>query len=158
MSTAVRRVVIAADLSRASEPFLAAVAELFKDTRDELVFLHICNVAEFSGVHDETGLAFDQYTDSIRWRLQEATRRLLPASPVRVEVVPNDSIVDGILAAAEREAAGMIVMGTHGRRGLPRLVLGSIAEAVLRRATVPVLVVPLAALEPRASPAAVPAA
>jgi len=44
-----------------------------------------------------------------------------------------------ILAAAERLNVRMIVMGTHGRRGIARLLLGSVAEEVLRRATCPVL-------------------
>ncbi len=69
--------------------------------------------------------------------------------PARVEVLPDDSVAHGILAAADRVGADMIVMGTHGRTGLSRLVLGSVAEAVLRRAAVPVLVVPLAVVEPR---------
>ncbi|HTJ25416.1 MAG TPA: universal stress protein [Candidatus Limnocylindria bacterium] len=43
----------------------------------------------------------------------------------------------------ERELApDLVVMGTHGRRGLQRLVLGSTTESVLRRSTVPVVVVP----------------
>jgi nucleotide-binding universal stress UspA family protein len=48
---------------------------------------------------------------------------------------------DLILAAAQRVDADLIVMGTHGRRGMSRLLLGSVAEDVLRRAPCPVLVV-----------------
>lgn len=48
---------------------------------------------------------------------------------------------DTIIAAAEQWGADLIVMGTHGRRGLRRLALGSDAELVLRHATVPVLMV-----------------
>jgi universal stress protein A len=48
---------------------------------------------------------------------------------------------DLILAAAARVDADLIVMGTHGRRGLSRLVLGSVAEDVVRRAPCPVLAV-----------------
>lgn len=46
-----------------------------------------------------------------------------------------------ILAAAEELRADLIVMGTHGRRGVSRLVLGSVAESVLRTAPCPVLLV-----------------
>ncbi|MEW6749642.1 MAG: universal stress protein [Candidatus Latescibacterota bacterium] len=49
--------------------------------------------------------------------------------------------VEGILRTAEREQAGLVVMGTHGRSGLNRLLLGSVAERVVRQATVPVLTV-----------------
>jgi universal stress protein A len=46
-----------------------------------------------------------------------------------------------ILTVAEMEAAELIIMGSHGRRGLSRLVLGSVAEAVAHRAKCPVLIV-----------------
>ena len=48
---------------------------------------------------------------------------------------------DAILEAAKRWNADLIVMGTHGRRGLRRLAVGSDAEMVLRHATIPVLMV-----------------
>lgn len=45
---------------------------------------------------------------------------------------------------AAQEGAGMIIMGTHGRTGLPHALMGSVAEGVVRIATVPVLVIPRA--------------
>ena len=48
---------------------------------------------------------------------------------------------DGILAAAKRLEADMIVVGTHGRRGIARALIGSVAENVVRRAEIPVLTV-----------------
>jgi nucleotide-binding universal stress UspA family protein len=50
---------------------------------------------------------------------------------------------DGILSCCNEFKADMIVLGTHSRTGLDRLVMGSIAEKVIRHASVPVLVVPL---------------
>ena len=47
-----------------------------------------------------------------------------------------------ILRYAERHAIGMIVMGTHGRRKLTQILMGSVAERVVRRSTCPVLTVP----------------
>jgi nucleotide-binding universal stress UspA family protein len=52
-----------------------------------------------------------------------------------VEAAP----AEGILTAAEEAKAGLIVLGTHGRSGLNRLLLGSVAEKVVRQARVPVL-------------------
>ncbi|WP_437318663.1 universal stress protein [Sorangium sp. So ce385] len=49
-----------------------------------------------------------------------------------------------ILAAAEEQRAAMIVMGTHGRRGISHLFLGSVAEQVIRKSSVPVLTVRVA--------------
>jgi nucleotide-binding universal stress UspA family protein len=53
-------------------------------------------------------------------------------------VLPGDAR-DGILANATALGADLIVMGTHGRRGIKRLVLGSVAEHVVRLASCPVL-------------------
>lgn len=55
--------------------------------------------------------------------------------------MPRHRPADGILEAAEDKGADLIVMGSHGRRGLNRLLLGSQAAEVLVRATMPVLVV-----------------
>ncbi len=50
-----------------------------------------------------------------------------------------------ILGASKEYGADLLVLGTHGRRGFKRLVLGSIAEQCLRQATLPVLLIPSAA-------------
>lgn len=148
------RLLVATDLSPAHAPFLRTVAALVPDVAHSLVVLHVCNVAEYAGIRNETGMAFDQYMENIRERLADAvTVCVAPGTTVQVEVLPDDSVIEGILKTAKRVAADMIVMGTHGRTGLPRLVLGSVAEAVLRRAAVPVLVVPVAALEAQVSAA-----
>jgi len=65
---------------------------------------------------------------------------------VRVEAgEPSDKI----LSVASDGGADLLVMGTHGRTGLARLLIGSVAEAVVRRATCPVLTVRVASKAPR---------
>lgn len=54
----------------------------------------------------------------------------------------SDRVEEGILAHIDENAIEVIVMGTHGRSGISRFLLGSVAERVLRRAGVPVLTVP----------------
>lgn len=55
--------------------------------------------------------------------------------------VPSSIAADAIIKTAESQGADLIVMGSHGRRGLGRLLLGSQAAEVLARSTIPVLVV-----------------
>src|SRR5579875_934525 len=58
---------------------------------------------------------------------------------VQAEVVVHKGFVpDSILAFAQNQHADLVVMGTHGRRGLDRLVMGSVTESVLRKARCPV--------------------
>jgi len=62
---------------------------------------------------------------------------------IKVETVLREGpMVQGILEEARTRGADLIVMGTHGRGGFERLVLGSVAEKVLRKAACPVLTVP----------------
>jgi nucleotide-binding universal stress UspA family protein len=57
------------------------------------------------------------------------------------EAAEESSVTDSILSLAESQTVNLIVIGTHGLRGFDRLVLGSVAEKVLRRAACPVLTV-----------------
>jgi universal stress protein A len=59
-------------------------------------------------------------------------------APVRLEVGDAREVIDSV---AEQIGADLIVMGTHGRRGLRRVLLGSVAEAVVRSAPCPVLTI-----------------
>ena len=62
---------------------------------------------------------------------------------VRLDVaIVEGPVVAGVLGEAERMRADLIVMGTHGRGGFEHLVLGSVTEKILRKATCPVLTVP----------------
>ena len=76
-------------------------------------------------------------------------------SGVKAETAQIESrgqlVSEAILADARRSRADVIVMGTHGRRGLNRLLLGSDAERVLREANVPVLLTRHAATSGRAA-------
>jgi nucleotide-binding universal stress UspA family protein len=66
------------------------------------------------------------------------------APGLRVETLLDQDydVAGAVLARAESVAADLLVLGTHGRSGFERFVLGSVAEKVLRRAAVPVLTVP----------------
>jgi nucleotide-binding universal stress UspA family protein len=82
---------------------------------------------------------------------EEATNTLntaaatLTAAGVKVDtVILQSHPADGILNYADEKGIDLIVMSTHGRTGLARLVFGSVAESVLRHATCPVLLIRVA--------------
>lgn len=88
-------------------------------------------------------------------RYLESVAARLTQQGVRVQTLVVDARpADAILASAQDEGTGLIVMSTHGRSGLSRLIMGSVAEDVLHRASVPVLLVrgdlshPMASDEP----------
>ncbi|MGM0578993.1 MAG: universal stress protein [Myxococcota bacterium] len=87
-------------------------------------------------------LHLSEARERTRARLETCRERLrtaFPDVPVGVEVVVG-SPPDALVEAAEDLGAERIVVGSHGRRGLGRLVLGSVAEELVRMSSVPVLV------------------
>jgi nucleotide-binding universal stress UspA family protein len=90
-----------------------------------------------------------QQLETMQARLREEAQRYLDGVAerlrarglqVRVDVVADDHPAAAILREAEHQRAGVIALETHGRRGLARLILGSVADKVIRGAHVPVLV------------------
>ncbi|HUY15269.1 MAG TPA: universal stress protein [Terriglobia bacterium] len=80
-------------------------------------------------------------SQSAQQRLREMTGRYAGRGVQTETVVHKGFVPDSILAFARENHADLIVMGTHGRRGLDRLVMGSVTESVLRRSPCPVLAV-----------------
>jgi nucleotide-binding universal stress UspA family protein len=140
----VERILVAVDLEDTTEGTCATAVELAGALGAELVFLHVYDVSSFEELQREApSLYLDQVLENLRMQIRSRLGQLeeVPAR-FRVEVVPDGPVAQAILDAAERYGADLIVMGTHGRTGLQRVLLGSVAEAVLRRAPVPVVVVP----------------
>lgn len=83
--------------------------------------------------------------DSMRAQSLEGMKELIARRPAGVRIgeliVKDGDARDAIIEAAHDVAADLIVMGTHGRRGLRRVLLGSVAETMVRRAPCPVLTV-----------------
>ena len=114
--------------------------------------VHVVNA--IGAVLPELAVALtDQMIESVRRGNQAALDGLvLPRRALtqigQVVVEPGDPR-DAIPHVAKAVKADLIVLGTHGRRGISRMLLGSVAEDVLRRAPCPVLVVPLRAAGPK---------
>ena len=86
--------------------------------------------------------------DDVEARRHEAEEYLAPISAAlrsqgvnTAWAIRRGRPADEILAAAQEGGADLIAMATHGRTGVGRLLFGSVAEAVLRRATVPVFMI-----------------
>ncbi|TVQ87077.1 MAG: universal stress protein [Deltaproteobacteria bacterium] len=78
--------------------------------------------------------------EDARSQLEPLRLRLREAGLKVGHLLGHGDIIAAILAAAHETEAGLIAMGTHGRKGLERFLLGSIAEQIVRRAPCPVLV------------------
>lgn len=106
----------------------------------------------FSGIslagHAEFGFLastaeFEKASEALAKRILNAVGEQARTAGVPCELrhVINMAPADGILDVAEKEECSLIVMASHGRRGIGRLLLGSQAAQVVTRAKVPVLIV-----------------
>ncbi|USZ72149.1 universal stress protein [Natronosalvus halobius] len=104
--------------------------------------IYVVNAANYGGLPMET--AWDGITDALREEGEAAVERVVELAPD--DVIVETQVLEGspsrvIVAEAQPEKCDLVVMGTHGRGGIDRLLLGSVTERVVRRAGVPVLTV-----------------
>lgn len=142
-----QRILVAIDGSRTSDCALEEAIKLAKDQRACLRVVHVVDLgplyeAEASGI--DTSEAEEAVTRE-GWRELDRAKARAQQAGIIVETkllaVYDSPISDAIIDDAKRWPADLIVLGTHGRHGLSRLVLGSVAEGVARRSPIPVLLV-----------------
>jgi len=132
--TAIQRIVFATDLSPESNRVLPQVLRLAELLGAGVQLACITTPSTF--------ISSRQFQERVRhMRTQLETTGLHADARMREPSLYNDaSIVDGILHASEDHLADLLVMATHARRGLSRLMTGSITEAVLEETHLPLLV------------------
>ena len=146
--TIYQRILVPIDGSETAQCGLQEAIRLAKAGGGQLRLFHVIDDLSFA-------LAMDAYAGQQGdWlaTMREAGTRLVndaksaaAAAGVKAEGVLYESastrLADAVAAEAAKWQADLIVLGTHGRRGVGRLLLGSGAESVLRSAPIPVLVV-----------------
>jgi nucleotide-binding universal stress UspA family protein len=131
------------DFSMGSQPALHMAIRLAREQKAELVVMHVWYVPQ-TGLGDfpfPRGIAeriVGQASDSLDGAVQEARAAgVTPVTSRLVQGVPGWAIVD---AVDKDPAIDLVVVGTHGRTGLARVLVGSIAEYIVRHAPCAVLV------------------
>jgi universal stress protein A len=132
-------ILFATDFSKHSEAALACASNLAQTSGATLLIVHVHPLQPAQGEGMLHAGVYPQETADLRVRLQEVTPTL-PDVPFEHELLVGDPAAE-IVDLATREKADMIVIGTHGRTGLLRLLMGSTAEKVVRRAPCPVVTV-----------------
>lgn len=143
-----RKILLAVDGSgcarRATQEALA-LAALAQARVHAVYVVHKWGLAPYSGYYDPDALGRVLYEDG-RLALDEVRHAVVAREDLlSVEICEtlgkSDSIAECLQRCARIQEADLIVMGTHGRHGVSRAVLGSVAEGVLRMSSCPVLVV-----------------
>ena len=120
-----------------------AIAEAFKST---VTLVYVIDPYAFTGMGNDFSYGQAEYLDAATREGHDAiaaSRQVFEARgiPVNGSVVEGSAIYQAILDTAESIDADLVVMGSHGRRGLEKLVLGSVTAQVLSHAHLCVLVV-----------------
>ena len=130
------------DFSRGCEKLLNYALALARERKGKVVALHVVP-AEL--IYPPTGGRFDFYSllerDARANFSKLAKRKNLKSEDCRFFVARGTDFAEIIARQAKKMRVAMIIMGSHGRTGLQRLLLGSVAERTLRYADCPVLIV-----------------
>jgi nucleotide-binding universal stress UspA family protein len=135
-------ILVPTDFSASSKEAANVAVELAQRFQVPLTLLHVVSIPAVLYTGNFIVPVGDLVTP-----MEEAARNALAEEAARVKgkgmqvttVMKSGNPWEDILEAQKTLDAGLIVMGTHGRRGLPRALIGSVAEKVVRLSRVPVL-------------------
>ena len=135
-------ILFATDFSPASEAALAYAVTIADHYHSMLYVAHVINSEPFDLISDEASAA------AVRQAHLQASERIdrllkawhLPDGRSQT-IVAEGSVAEVLIDAIQQNHIGLVVLGTHGRRAFKKLLLGSIAEEVFRRAPCPVMTV-----------------
>ncbi len=148
----IRKILYPSDLSAESEAALPLVATLAQSLGAEVTLLHIIEPVfvggAFEGAYAAQVEVFDRMREDARRFAEERAPQVLDkqlaADTPRSVALREGYATAEIVAHAQEHDFDLIVMATHGRGGFTRLLLGSVADKVMRQSTVPVCLVPMA--------------
>lgn len=141
-------IVAAVDFSDTSGDVLEAACELARANHGHVHLLHVVqDPLQTPYTVEAFGLDLDallrEWRESARQQLTELAERQRPAPEfLTIATAAGHTAAAGILQYATEQHADLVVVGSHGRGFVDRLLLGNVAERVLRRAPCPVMVVP----------------
>ncbi|MEM7480302.1 MAG: universal stress protein [Acidobacteriota bacterium] len=142
-----RRILMPTDFSTSADAALGEALFFARRSRAELHLLHVIEWLQPRPSSEMDLIEMDEVFERLGEVAAAETRRLLERVPTK-QLEIRESLRRGISAAAEivayaeAESIDLIVIGTHGRRGVRRFLLGSVAEEVARTAACPVLTLP----------------
>jgi len=142
------KILVPVDGSAASSRGLDEAIRLARNQGATIYLLHVVEEYVITQSFDASRVTLERLLEELREAarkvLAEAERKVVAAGVACRTVLEESAaqrVADIVVAQAAALQVDLIVLGTHGRRGLRRVVLGSDAEIVLRYATVPILMV-----------------
>jgi nucleotide-binding universal stress UspA family protein len=143
------KILIATDGSKHSEKAAEEALEVAKLTEGKVMALYVADMSKYFAPVDMSYNIADEVIEGIRSSVQkdgEVAVKRLEKMAKEAEIPFEGKIIEGnpaddILKFAEENKVNLIVMGSIGKTGLDKFLLGSVAEKVVRNSRIPVLVV-----------------
>ena len=140
----IKKILCAIDFSEASAEVAQYAAMLGNCSGAQVLVLYVApSLSQYVGFHvppSSIESIVKDIVDGAETSMQEFLAKNFAGTNAKGEVVSGYA-AEEILTAAEEEQVDMVVMGTHGRRGIDRIIFGSVAEKVVKSAKCPVLTV-----------------
>ena len=141
---ALKKILCAVDFSEGSPLVAEYAASLAQAAKAEIVCVYVApSLAEYVGFSVPQA-SLDNFVDDVVSSAEQTMAEFTAANFKDVSVrglVLSGYQAEEILRAAEKHHADLIIMGTHGRTGIDRIIFGSVAEKVVKTATCPVLTI-----------------
>jgi nucleotide-binding universal stress UspA family protein len=141
-----KRIIVATDLSPASEPALKEAVGLAKENGAELLIAHAYQPPTVVEAQSISAGVYEEWDENIRAevkaRLQELVENAAKDGVKAELLILKGTPYQAIAEAARVNEVDLVVLGTHGRKGVSRFFLGSVAARVISTAPCPVLTVP----------------
>jgi nucleotide-binding universal stress UspA family protein len=142
-----KQILLATDGSAASERAASLAVGLARQNQARLTAVFVVDPYPYLGIGETNPMGLDAYLSAARDHAAAAHAKVAalcgpPGTTVELELrlVEDATAMQGILAAAQETGSDLIVAGSHGRTGLEKLLLGSVAAKLVAQATVPVLI------------------
>ena len=134
------RILVPTDFSRPSERALEQALVLARTFDARLVLLHVWSMP-YTAYSEGLAWPVDDMKRAAQEALDEAHRKVMKVYPKTDAILRQGGEWLQIIEAVAEHQIDLVVMGTRGRRGLPHLFMGSVAERVVRMSPVPVMTV-----------------
>lgn len=141
-----KHILVPVDGSSTASLAVTKAAEMAKAFGSKVTAVYVIDPYPFTGVGADFAYGQSQYLSAATAEANgalDAVKKAMEAAgvPVEVALCEGHAVHEGILSTLEKTGADLIVMGSHGRTGLERLILGSVTQRVLGVVHVSVLVV-----------------
>jgi nucleotide-binding universal stress UspA family protein len=138
----IKKLLFPTDFSHDNDQALRLASTLAAESGATLHIVHVDELRDLTAAMGEAGYLMSAAVDDRQevWDQLECVRPTVPTVAYEHHYLRGSPVIE-ILHFAEDENIDLIVMASHGRTGLSRLLMGSVAEGVMRKAPCPVLIV-----------------